>query len=132
MLKRWTGAHHELGGMISGCEDAGLEIMGGMATFAIPSGTIEAEAYDRLVSELISSLKKTLPIQGLLVALHGATVSEKFPDADGEILRRIREGTGPALPIIVTLDLHANISAETVRNSNAIIRYRTNPHVDQR
>jgi microcystin degradation protein MlrC len=132
MVKRWTGAHHELGGMIAGCEETGLTVAAGMATIAVPSGAIEAKAYEQLTDELIASLKKTLPIEGLLVALHGATVSAEFPDADGEILRRIREVTGPDLPIIVTLDLHANISAEMVRNSTAIICYRTNPHLDQR
>jgi microcystin degradation protein MlrC len=131
MLKRWTGAHHELGGMIAGCGEARLTVAGGMATFAIPSGTIEAEAYEQLAGELIAALTRTFPVQGLLVALHGATVSEKYPDADGEMLRRIREVTGPDLPIIVTLDLHANISAGMIRNSNAIICYRSNPHLDQ-
>ncbi|MHB1022224.1 MAG: M81 family metallopeptidase [Acidobacteriaceae bacterium] len=131
MVARWKGAHHELGGMIAGCEETGLEIAGGMATFALPSGTITADAYERLASELMAALKDVLPVEGVLVALHGATVSEKYRDADGEILRRIREIVGPELPVIVTLDLHANISHAMVRHSNTIIAYRTNPHLDQ-
>lgn len=131
MVARWTGAHHELGGMIAGCRATQLEIAGGMATFAIPSGTIAADAYERLAGDLIASLKKAFPVQGLLVALHGATVSAQYPDADGEILRRIRQIVGPDLPVVVTLDLHANISAAMVRDSTALICYRTNPHLDQ-
>lgn len=131
MLKRWKGAHHELGGMIDGCEETGLIVAGGMATFAIPSGTITADAYEQLTNELTTALKEVLPVQGVLIALHGATVSATYPDADGEILKRIREMVGPDLPVIVTLDLHANISADMVRHSNALICYRSNPHLDQ-
>ncbi len=131
MIARWKGARHELGGMIAGCEEAELEIAGGMAAFAIPSGTITEEAFARLSGELTDSLQHVLQVDGVLVALHGATVSEKFRDADGEILRRIRSIIGPEVPVIVTLDLHANISERMVHSSTAIIAYRTNPHLDQ-
>lgn len=131
MIARWKGTHHELGGMIAGCEQAGLEVTPGMATFAVPSGTITEAAFDRLVRELIASLKDILPVDGVLIALHGATVSDKYRDADGEILRRIREVVGPAVPVMATLDLHANISSEMVQHSTALVVYRTNPHLDQ-
>ena len=127
--ERWQGAHHELGGLLAGCDEAGLTVVPGMATFAVPSGTITAEAFEQLASELLNSIE--LPLDGLLVALHGATASAGYPDADGEILRRIREVTGPHLPIIVTLDLHANVSPQMAELSTAIVAYRSNPHLDQ-
>ncbi len=129
LLERWRGAHHELGGLLAGCEEAGLTVVPGMATFAVPSGTITAEAYERIAAELLASIQ--LPLDGLLVALHGATASAEYPDADGEVLRRIRQLTGPDLPIIVTLDLHANVSPATAEHSTAIVAYRSNPHLDQ-
>ena len=129
LRQRWQGAHHELGGLLAGCDEAGLTAVPGMATFAVPSGTITAEAYEQLVTELLASIE--LPLDGLLIALHGATASAAYPDADGEILRRIRQLTGPGLPIIVTIDLHANVSAEMARYSTAIVAYRSNPHLDQ-
>lgn len=129
LLERWRGAHHELGGLLAGCDEAGLTIVPGMATYAVPSGTITAAAFEQLATELVDAIE--LPLDGLLVALHGATASEAYPDADGEVLRRIRERVGPDLPIIVTLDLHANISPEMARLSNAIVAYRSNPHLDQ-
>lgn len=129
MRERWTGAHHELGGFFAGCAAEGLEAVPGFATYAVPSGTIAAEDFERLADSLINAIQ---PVDGLLVALHGATVSEAFPDADGEILRRIRARVGPDLPIVVTLDLHANISQQMLAHCNAIIAYRTNPHLDQR
>jgi microcystin degradation protein MlrC len=127
LLQRWRGAHHELGGLIAGSDESGLTLVPGMATFAVPSGTITSEAYEQLAAELVSSIEPGL--DGLLVALHGATASAEYPDADGEILRRIRQMTD--LPIIVTLDLHANVSEDMARYSTAIVAYRTNPHLDQ-
>lgn len=131
MIARWKGSHHELGGMIARCEELGLDIAPGMATFAVPSGTIAEESYERIASELIASLQNVLPVDGVLIALHGATVSARYRDADGDILRRIRSVVGPDMPVIVTLDLHANISEEMAQNSTALIAYRTNPHLDQ-
>lgn len=126
---RWQGAHHELSGLLAGCDEAGLTVVPGMATYAVPSGTITAEAFEQLASELLASIE--VPLDGLLVALHGATASAAFPDADGEILRRIRRMVGPKVPVIVTLDLHANVSAQMAQFSDAMVAYRSNPHLDQ-
>jgi len=127
--QRWQGAKHELGGLFAGCEEAGLTMVPGVATYAVPGGAITAEAFEQLAAELVAGIH--LPLDGLLVALHGATASVDYPDADGEILRRIREVTGPDLPIVCTLDLHANVSPEMARHTNAMVAYRTNPHLDQ-
>ena len=132
MRARWTGAHHELGGFFDGCGSEGVEAVPGFATFAVPGGTIAAEDFERLADALAGSVAAMGQVDGLLVALHGATVSANHRDADGEILRRLREVCGPALPIVVTLDLHANISKRMVSHATAIVAYRTNPHLDQR
>jgi microcystin degradation protein MlrC len=131
LAERWRGAHHELGGFFAGLDHAGVEAVPCMATFAVPSGTITATAYEQLAKELLDSVRQALPLDGLLVALHGATASEEYPDADGEFLRRLREITGPDMPVVVTLDLHANISAAMAERSTAIVAYRSNPHLDQ-
>jgi microcystin degradation protein MlrC len=130
LIDRWREAHHELGGMIRGCEQHGLAIVPGFATYAVPSGTIDAAAFERISAALLNSVDAN--VDGLLVALHGATVSEVQRDADGEILRRLRERFGAGIPIVVTLDLHANVSASMVEHATAIIAYRSNPHLDQR
>ena len=72
------------------------------------------------------------PLDGFLVAPHGATVSELHPDADGFWLKELRQTGGESVPIIGTLDLHANLSPLMVASTNALIGYRTNPHLDQR
>ena len=132
LIERWRGAHHELGGFVDGLMDAGIEIVPLVATFAVPGGTISAQCYERIAAEILEELKHSLPLDGLLLALHGATVSEEFPDADGELLLRVRGRTGPAMPIVTTLDLHANVSRQMIGLANATVAYRTNPHLDQR
>jgi len=131
LLDRWTGAHHEIGGFLEGCADFGMEAVPLLATFAVPSGTISAEAFERIVSELLDAVRKAGPLDGLLIALHGATVSESFPDADGEVLSRLRAVLPEPFPMVVTFDLHANISDDMIRHSTAAVVYRSNPHLDQ-
>lgn len=132
VIERWTHAHHELGGMVDTILASDSTLVPLLATFAIPSGTITADAFERIWEELLDAIAISGRIDGLLIALHGATVSEAFPDADGEILRRLREHFGPDIPIINTLDLHANISEAMVAHATATVAYRSNPHLDQR
>lgn len=132
VLQRWSGAFHELGGFLDVLEQAGVEVVPLLATFAVPSGTITAEAYERIAGEMLEDLANAGALDGLLLALHGATVSQAFPDADGEMLRRVREAVGADLPIVTTLDLHANVSPQMIGLANATVAYRSNPHLDQR
>lgn len=132
MAARWTGSHHELGGFLEGCAETGLEAVPLMAAIAVPSGAITPEAYEEIVCEMLRAVRDQGPFDGLLIGLHGATVSASHPDADGEFLRRLRALTGPELPVIVTLDLHANVSFAMAEYSTALIAYRSNPHLDQR
>lgn len=130
--RRWLGAHHELGGFFTGCAVEEMEAVPGFTTVAVPGPTIDADSFERLAAIVMRSVVAMGPIDGLLLALHGATVSERYPDADGEILKWIRFAKGDDFPIVVTLDLHANVSEAMVRRANAIVSYRTNPHLDQR
>ena len=132
LLERWTGSLHELGGFLEGARIHGFQPIPLLATFAIPSGTIEGEAFEELVTTLVDRLQSALPLDGLLVALHGATVAQGFRDADGEIVRRLRQVLGQNVPLIITLDLHANVSEQMIAQTNATVMYRSNPHLDQR
>ena len=133
LLERWSGARHELGGIVDGLAvEDDIEIVPLYATYAVPSGTIAAEAFERLVGEMLDEARSAGALDGLLVALHGATVSEAYPDADGEILTRLRRLFPRPTPIIATLDLHANVSRTMAEQSDVLIAYRTNPHLDQR
>ena len=78
----------------------------------------------------LERLAEALPVDGVLLELHGAMVTERCPDAEGELLRRVRQVVGPDLPVVATLDLHANISPEMVEHATALVGYDTYPHVD--
>src|SRR5258706_653819 len=130
LIERWQGASHELGGFLQGASELGHSPAPALAGFAVPSGALTPEAFERLTGELLNAIDAAGPVDGMLLALHGATVASHFPDADGEILRRVRAQLGPKTPIVVTLDLHANISPAMAAHSTAIVAYRSNPHLD--
>lgn len=129
---KFDGAPHEIGGFLEGLKGQGVETVPIFAARAYPFGTILKDDFEQLVNQLMAALKNAGPLDGLLVAPHGATVSEAFPDADGEWLRRVRAFVGPMLPIIGTLDPHVNLSPLMVSSVNAFTAYRTNPHIDQK
>jgi microcystin degradation protein MlrC len=114
LVDRWLGGNHEISGMLAGATANGWDLRPLLATFAVPSGTIEAACFERIAGDMLAQLESAGPLDALLLALHGATVSEQFPDADGELLRRLRQHAGPDLPIVCTLDLHANVSRQMV------------------
>jgi microcystin degradation protein MlrC len=129
LLDKFAKSHHELGGFLQGLSGSQIVPIG--AYRATPAGAIPEETWERIVEDLIGRTSSAMPLDGLLIAAHGAAVAEHAPDADGDFLSRIRQLVGPDLPIIATLDPHANLSARMVRACNALSAYRTNPHLDQ-
>ena len=93
-----------------------------------PLGPIEAELFDTFCDRIMDALGKD--IDAVYLCLHGAMVAEHIDDPDGELLVRVRDRLGPDVPIVITLDLHANISDQMCSAVNLICGYRTNPHVD--
>jgi microcystin degradation protein MlrC len=130
--ERLAGTHHEVGGFFETLADAGVEAVPVFAARAMPSGVIEADTARTLLDRLLAAVQRAGPVDGWLVAPHGAAVAEGWPDYDGHWLSELRRAVGGDVPIIGTLDLHANVSAEMVDATNALIIYRTNPHLDQR
>jgi microcystin degradation protein MlrC len=128
----YGSSHHELGGFFAGLAEEQIEAVPIFAAWAMPSGTITSATFDELRSRLWSALDSAGHIDGLLVAAHGAAVCESHRDMDGAWLSELRERVGASLPIIGTLDPHANVSTQMVAAVDALIAYRTNPHLDQR
>ena len=93
-----------------------------------PAGYVTDEAFETLTGMLLSGADER--IDGALLFLHGAMVSESYEDGEGEMLRRLREKLGPDVPIVVTLDLHGNITELMASSANALIAVRTYPHID--
>ncbi|MEG2817298.1 MAG: M81 family metallopeptidase, partial [Comamonas sp.] len=94
---------------------------------AVPSGIVTAEAFEFMSERIVSAVREGC--DAVMLDLHGAMVAEGFPDAEGELLRRIR-AVAPEMPIAVALDFHANFSDALVSNATAIAGYCTYPHVD--
>lgn len=95
---------------------------------AEPSGPVTALAFEAICTEILNGIPKD--IDALYLDLHGAMIADGFPDGEGELLARIRGVFGPDVPIIVSLDLHANVSSALVEHATAITMYRTYPHLD--
>jgi microcystin degradation protein MlrC len=109
-------------------EAHGAEIICPLIAEAMPSGFVQEDTYEQLCDWILAPLRAGT-IDAAFLDLHGAMAAEHVADGEGELLRRIREIT-PDLPIAVTLDMHANCTAEMVANADAIIGYKTYPHVD--
>jgi len=130
--ERFAASHHEVGGFFAGLAEQRIDAVPVFAARALPFGVITADAYAELMRMLWENLGRAGPLDGILVAPHGATVAASSPDADGQWLTDLRRAVGPAMPIIGTLDPHANLSQAMVDACDALIAYRTNPHLDQK
>lgn len=131
LVSVWREAHHEMGGFLAGAERSGFTAVPTMMAWATPAGPVVDAVLDEVVSEILDACRRE-SVDGLLLALHGAMVTPRFPDADGEVLRRLRDGLGPDFPILATLDYHANVSPLMAEKADALIGYQTYPHIDQR
>ncbi len=126
---RWTGQHSDLGGFFAGLDDNPVEAVPLFSASATPSGEITSAACEALLDRALTAIGAVPTLDGLLMAAHGAAVCEEHPDADGWWLRQIRAAVGQ-IPIIATLDAHANVSNDMVDATDALVAYRTNPHLD--
>jgi len=131
ILDYWQGTCSEMEGFLKAAGHFGFDVVPTLMAWGMPSGTVSSEAFEALAGELVSRIATAAPLDGVLLSLHGAMVSERYEDADAEILRRVRGAITPKVPLIVTLDFHANLTEEMMLWPNAIVGYDTYPHVDQ-
>lgn len=96
---------------------------------AEPSAPLCEVDFNYLLDLLVDSIRNRMPLDGLFLDLHGAMVFGNLQDGETEILRRIRQIVGE-IPVVVSLDLHGNISRDSFELATAMIGYRTYPHVD--
>src|SRR4030095_9725865 len=129
-LKELAQRNDMLAGYAEGALRHGLELYPTVIASATPKGPVTDQAFNALMAEILEQLKKAPKLDGLLLENHGAIVVERSPQGDAEMVRRLREALGPAFPIVVTHDFHANVSPEIVRDSTALITYKENPHID--
>lgn len=132
ITEKFLHAHHEIGGMIESLEKNGFELIPVFYAAAQPGGAIEKNACRIIIDELLEGLRKSLPLDGCLFVAHGAAVGQSIDDLDGYWLSQIRKTLGELVPIIGTLDPHANLSQLMINSTDGLIAYKTNPHIDQR
>ncbi|WP_419897304.1 M81 family metallopeptidase [Roseomonas sp. USHLN139] len=102
---------------------------------AMPAGPIEDAAFERIAAMLLADVSDALlegPLDGVYLDLHGAALADSIPDVEGELLIRLRRILGPDVPVAISLDPHANLTAAMVAASDVVVPYRTYPHVDKR
>ncbi len=124
------GANIPAAGAIQALRAQGHDLVATAWAAASPSAHVTTEAFERIVAGLISYLNKQLPVDGVYLDLHGAMVTEAHDDGEGEILRRVREAVGPRVPVVASLDLHCNFTQAMFERCDALVAYRTYPHVD--
>ncbi|MDQ1079231.1 M81 family metallopeptidase [Pseudoroseomonas cervicalis] len=104
-------------------------------SFANPAGPVTEQAFERISACIIADLADALDagkLDGVYLDLHGAMVAEGFPDAEGELLRRVRAVVGPDIPVTASLDPHCNLTLRMVEMADALVPFRTYPHVDMK
>jgi microcystin degradation protein MlrC len=130
VLKWLSGISFALSGFLE-VMDKEHEIVPLLWTSGGAGGIVTRDAYERIAAELVGELSQQMPVDAIYLDLHGAMVSEDFEDGEGELLRRIRACVGPDLPIVISLDYHANVTHEITEYTDAVSGYLTYPHVDR-
>jgi microcystin degradation protein MlrC len=119
-----------LAGFNEAAESHGWELVPTISAAASPCAHVTKDAFERIMQEMISGIANAGPIDAVYLDLHGAMVTEHYDDGEGEILARVRKVIGKDLPLVASLDLHANVSPEMIAHADALIAYRTYPHID--
>jgi len=108
----------------------GWTVREGLAAFATPAGDTPRAVYEALRDEILADLRAAMPVDAVLLNLHGAMIADGHPDAEGDLLARVREVVGPAVPIAAELDLHCHLTALKVASADILVAFKEYPHVD--
>jgi microcystin degradation protein MlrC len=130
VLKTMRNINVGLAGFVEQAEARGWELAPTIFGAASPSAHVTEDAFERIARVMVDGIKNAGPVDAVYLDLHGAMVTEHLDDGEGEVLRRVRQVIGNDLPLVVSLDLHANVTPEMVGYADALIAYRTYPHVD--
>lgn len=130
ILPAIDGANIPAAGFVQGALEHQYTVVPTLWCAASPSAHVTEEAFERIMAIMLEDIAASLPADGVYLDLHGAMVAEHFDDGEGEVLRRVRELIGPHVPLVASLDLHANVTEKMLVQADALIAYRTYPHID--
>lgn len=124
----FRGTRSSMGAGFEAAERLGWRLVHPLVAGANPSGRVTDAAFERFAACIVDAADGA---DGVLLHLHGAMATESSDDGEGELLARLRKRIGPEVPVMVVLDLHATVTQLMADNANALISYRTYPHIDQ-
>ena len=132
MLQQLTGLNLPVGGFIDAARREGWELVPSAWAGATPSSYVTRDAFERISEAILDDVKaaRVQGLDGVYLDLHGAAVAEHVDDSEGELLARVRALVGPGVPIVASLDLHANVTQRMLTVADALVSYRTYPHID--
>jgi microcystin degradation protein MlrC len=130
MLRLFPALNVATGGFINQAQQLGHSLKPIAWCAAVPSAHVTADAFERFSTLLLNGLQAARPFDAVYLDLHGAMVTEHYEDGEGELLQRLRAAIGPAMPLVVSLDLHSNTTAAMVEHADGLLAYRTYPHLD--
>ena len=111
-------------------EKRGWTVIEGLATFAAPSGTTVRSVYEGFRDEILAGIEAALPIDAVLINVHGAMVADGYDDCEGDLLAKVRAIVGPKVAIGAEFDLHCHLSALMLDSADVLIGYKEYPHTD--
>lgn len=137
-----AGTETQMGGVLDAAEGAsedtggagrtGVDLVHTVAAAATPGGVVADDTFAFYADRILAGVREHRDaLDGVMLPLHGAMVTASITDGEGELVDRVREVVGPDVPIVVTLDLHANVSERLVRTADAVLTYETYPHLDK-
>jgi len=125
-----AGANIPAAGALEALHALGHRTVGLAWAAAAPSAQVTEDAYERIAGEIVRRLAEAGPVDGVYLDLHGAMVTEHYDDGEGELLARVRKVVGARVPVVASLDLHANVTRAMLALADGLVAYRTYPHVD--
>lgn len=128
-MRRLSGTNTVIGGVLDAATDRGVDIVPVIATSAIPGGLVTDEVFEYVVGAIEEAVERARP-DAIVLDLHGAMVTQSHTDGDGAVLERVRTVAGAQVPIVATLDLHANVGPQMTANATALVPFDTYPHID--
>lgn len=107
-----------------------VEVIEGSCCWAEPGGLLNRQSYEHLRDEILQQLRSAMPVQAVLLGLHGAMVAQGYDDCEGDLLARARDITGPDVFIGATLDPHSHLTPKRMNAANTLIAFKEFPHLD--
>ena len=134
VIETFAGVNAPTGGFVDEARARGWTLVPAAWAGASPSSYVTADAFERIASAIVEDTRAALAhaqgLDAIYLDLHGAAAAQSFDDSEVELLRRLRAVVGASMPIVASLDLHANLGRATFELADALVAYRTYPHVD--